>query len=161
MKQRRQECILNLIRKQQIKTHEQLLLKLQEQGFAVTQATISRDINELGIVKVPVASGGSVYAEPIIAPRESDRSLSQFSDSVIGIDCALHTIIVKTFPGMASAVAASIDVLLENEIMGSIAGDDTVLLIAADVQKASALTEHIRNLFRGKEDKNADSSIHS
>lgn len=159
MKQERQECILRLIQTQQIKTHEQLLSQLRKQGFAVTQATISRDMNELGIIKVPVASGGSIYAQPLVTPRENDRSLSQFSDAVLRVDCALHTIVVQTLPGMASAVAASIDALLENEIVGSVAGDDTVLLITVSAEKATTLTQHIRNLFHRKEEKNADSLI--
>ena len=150
MKYKRQGQIIKIIKEKQIKTHEQLIDELNKAGYNVTQATVSRDIKDLGLIKLPVQGGGSVYAVSQISEQDSDRQLNMFSDAVLDIDCALHTVVIKTYAGMAQAVAASVDALMKNEFLGSVAGDDTVLIIAASPESASDIAEKLRKTFSSK-----------
>lgn len=147
MKYRRQGQILKIIHEQNIKTHDQLIRELEKSGFKVTQATVSRDINELGLVKVPLPGGSSVYASSKDMPEDMDRSISMITDTVRSVDYAQNDVVVKTYPGMASAVAASVDSAMRSDFLGSIAGDDTLLIIAASEEKAAEITEKLRKLF--------------
>ncbi len=150
MKYKRQGQIIKIIKEKQIKTHEQLIDELNKAGYNVTQATVSRDIKDLGLIKLPVQGGGSVYAVSQISEQDSDRQLNMFSDAVLDIDCALHTVVIKTYAGMAQAVAASVDALMKNEFLGSVAGDDTVLIIAASPESAADIAEKLRKTFSSK-----------
>lgn len=147
MKYRRQGQILKIIHEQNIKTHDQLIRELEKSGFKVTQATVSRDINELGLIKVPLPGGSSVYASSKDIPEDMDRSISMITDTVRSVDYAQNDVVVKTYPGMASAVAASVDSAMRSDFLGSIAGDDTLLIIAASEEKAAEITEKLRKLF--------------
>lgn len=153
MKYKRQGQILKIIKSKKIKTHEQLIEELREAGFSVTQATVSRDIKEMGLVKIPAPDGGSVYAVANGIGGESSKHIDIFSDAVREIDCAIHTVVVRTYPGMASAVAASVDSAMRNEFLGSVAGDDTLLIIAADERKAEEITKKLRKIFSSGVDK--------
>lgn len=150
MKYKRQGQIIKIVKSKQIKTHEQLIDELARAGYSVTQATVSRDIKELGLIKVPVPGGGSVYSVSHSLEEDSERKLNMFSDAVIDIDNAMHTVVIKTYPGMANAVAASVDSIMKNEFLGSIAGDDTVLIIASDPEAALGITENLRKSFKMK-----------
>ncbi len=152
MKYKRQGQILKIIKDNKIKTHEQLIEELHKAGFNVTQATVSRDIKEMGLVKVPIAGGGSVYSAASAVADRTDKHINLFSDAVREIECALHTIVIKTYPGMAPAVAASVDSAMRGEFLGSIAGDDTLLIIASDADKASEISEKLRKIFYSKGD---------
>lgn len=147
MKYRRQGQILKIIHEQNIKTHEQLISELNKCGFNVTQATVSRDIKELGLIKIPLADGGSVYSSSDDIPDELDRRINMITDTVRSVEYAMNDIVIKTYPGMASAVAASVDASMRGEFIGSIAGDDTLLIIAANEEKAAEITEKLRKLF--------------
>lgn len=147
MKYRRQGQILKIIHEKNIKTHDQLIRELEKSGFKVTQATVSRDINELGLIKVPLPGGSSVYASSKDIPEDMDRSISMITDTVRSVDYAQNDVVVKTYPGMASAVAASVDSAMRSDFLGSIAGDDTLLIIAASEEKAAEITEKLRKLF--------------
>lgn len=155
MKYKRQGQILKIIKSKKIKTHEQLIEELMKAGFSVTQATVSRDIKEMGLVKAPSADGGSVYAVAGGIANDGDKHINIFSDAVREIECALHTVVVQTYPGMASAVAASVDSLMRNEFLGSIAGDDTLLIIASDEEKAAEILKKLRKIFSSKGEKDA------
>ncbi len=148
MKYKRQGQIVKIIKEKPIKTHEQLIEELNKAGYAVTQATVSRDIKDLGLIKVPVQGGGSVYSISRGIEDDSEKKLNMFSDAVIDIDNALHTVVIKTYPGMANAVAASVDSIMKNEFLGSIAGDDTVLIIASSPESALHITEKLRKSFK-------------
>lgn len=148
MKYKRQGQIIKIIKEKDIKTHEQLIDELEKAGFTVTQATISRDIKELGLIKIPVQGGGSIYSISDIAESSADKKIDMFLDTVINVECALHTVVIKTYPGMAQAVAASVDSLMKHEFLGSIAGDDTVLIIASDVNAAEEINEKLRKIFK-------------
>ena len=150
MKQKRHSRILKIIKEKDVKTQEQLTELLKQEEFEVTQATVSRDIKELGLVKVPSAGGGYKYAFANRAKAESSQHLNIFSKAVTGIDYAMHTIVIKTYSGMAPAVAASLDSLIGQEILGTIAGDDTIIVITENPEEAAKLTKKLEKLFRGK-----------
>lgn len=154
MKYKRQGQILKIIKSKKIKTHEQLIEELNKSGFSVTQATVSRDIKEMGLIKAPDPEGGSMYAMASGISGEG-KPINIFSDAVRDIECALHTVVVKTYPGMASAVAASVDSAMHNEFLGSIAGDDTLLIIASDEEKAAEIMKKLRKFFASKGEQNA------
>lgn len=151
MKQKRHSRILKIIKENEIKTQESLTEFLKQDGFDVTQATVSRDIKELGLVKVPSGSGGYKYAIANRAKAESSHHLNIFSKAVTDVDYAMHTIVIKTYAGMAPAVAASLDSMLSQDILGTIAGDDTILVITESPENAAALTKRLEKLFRGKD----------
>ncbi len=149
MKYKRHSEILKIIRRGQISTHEQLIEELEKAGFSVTQATVSRDIKELGLVKAPSPSGGSVYKLPgESSAADMDKQLSLFSGAVVSVDNALHTIVIRTFPGMAPAIAASLDSIVKKDVLGSIAGDDTVLMIASSEAAAKELSAELTRMFK-------------
>lgn len=150
MKYKRQGQIIKIIKEKNIQTHEQLIDELNKLGFSVTQATISRDIKDLGLIKVPVQGGGSIYSVSDISDSGSETKPDMFSDTVIDIDCAMHTVVIKTHPGMAPAVAASVDSFMKKDFLGSIAGDDTVLIIASDTEAASDINKKLRKIFKLK-----------
>ena len=150
MKQKRHSKILKIIKEDDVNTQEQLTERLREDGFLVTQATVSRDIKELGLVKVPSVGGGYKYAVANHAKTESSQHLNIFSKAVTNVDFAMHTVVVKTYSGMAPAVAASLDAVIGHDILGTIAGDDTILIITENPDEASELCSKLEKLFRGK-----------
>ena len=151
MKQKRHSKILSIITEKDVKTQEQLTKELKDAGFMVTQATVSRDIKELGLIKIPLSDGAYKYAITKKEKQETQENLSIFSRSVINIQQAMHTVVVKTHSGMASAVAASLDMFLANDMLGTIAGDDTILVIAQNPEKAEQMVVKLRQIFFGKE----------
>lgn len=131
MKARRHAAIMRLIREEHIETQEELAEKLRERGIAVTQATVSRDIKELRLVKVPNAEGGYYYAPPF-EPGPGDvqkRAQRAFQDYVLELTFTGNLIILKTLSWTANAVAAAIDELEMRDIIATIAGDDVILVI--------------------------------
>ncbi len=142
MKNTRQQKILDLIRKNKIRTHEQLVDELKAEGILVTQATVSRDIKELGIIKIQDEQG-SIYA----AAKEWDNSLTKFSGDIVDVKCAMNIVVIHTKPGIASAVAAAVDNEMKPEIVGSIAGDDTIFIVVTDPETAENLTGRLKEYF--------------
>lgn len=150
MKQKRHLAILKAIAQSDIKTQEQLTEELKTAGYMVTQATVSRDIKELGLVKTASATGGYKYAAQPEIQKDANQHLNVFSNAVISVESAMHTIVVKTYSGMAQAVAATVDQMLGTEIVGSIAGDDTILLIMESPEAAQEMSGRLEILFRQK-----------
>lgn len=150
MKYKRQNKIIKIVKSMPIHTHDELIDNLKKEGFNVTQATVSRDIKELGFIKVPTSDGTSVYSVPEQAPDVSIARVDMVAESVKNVVAAMHTVVINTYPGMASAVAAAIDGTLKSDMLGSIAGDDTVLIITISTEKALELEEKIRILFRSE-----------
>lgn len=146
MKRNRHSRILRIITENPIQTQEQLTEILKKEGFAVTQATVSRDIKELGLVKVSSSEGGYRYAQG--KPGRENGNVNVFSKAVISIEYALHTVVIKTFAGMAQAVAASLDASPEDEVLGSVAGDDTVILIMKSESAAERVVPRLERLFK-------------
>ncbi|NLI88824.1 MAG: arginine repressor [Epulopiscium sp.] len=127
MKGQRQSAILNLIQKNEIETQEELGRRLIEAGFNVTQATISRDIRELKLTKVNSKTGGQKYAS--LARQEhhaSEKMIRIFKDALLSMDRAQNILVIRTLSGMGDAVAAAIDAFHVEEIVGTLAGDDTI-----------------------------------
>jgi len=146
VKYKRQAAILRIVKEKKIRTHEQLIDELTEEGFKVTQATVSRDIKEMGIIKEP-SDIGSIYAISIHSHPTHERKIRTIADSVIGIEAAMNMIVVKTHPGMASAIGASVDELLKEQFLGSIAGDDVLLVITKSIEEAQKLKNHMQKMF--------------
>jgi transcriptional regulator of arginine metabolism len=148
MKSLRQQKILEIIENNDIDTQEALIAKLAEAGYNVTQTTISRDINQLKLVKAVTADGSYKYIVPDVK-RENNKTVmnSALTDAVIKIEAAKNIVVVKTFPGMANALAVCIDTLEHPHIVGSVAGDDTILLVVKDDETAKNLEEKLITVF--------------
>ena len=137
--------IIKLINQYDIETQEELAKKLEESGFAVTQATISRDIRQLKLTKVPKENGGSRYAVLQNAPSEvGSRYARVLKDAFISVDLAKNILVIKTVSGMAMAAAAAFDEMNWNEIVGCIGGDDTILCVARDDDAALVAAERLQ-----------------
>lgn len=149
MKSQRQAKITEIITNRNIETQEQLLATLEEEGFHTTQATISRDIKELRIVKELTSLGTYRYttASTEISGSFSSRLNTIFRECVIGYDYAQNIIVIRTLPGLASAAGSAIDAMNLHAIVGSLAGDDTVMVIMRDNNAAAAFCGEIKNLL--------------
>lgn len=152
MKNGRQQKILELIEKYDIDTQDTLIKRLSENGYNVTQTTISRDIRQLNLVKGVTAKGSYKYIVPTAAVKDNSVPIlnSAITDSVMKIEAAGNIVVVKTFPGMANALAVCIDSLHHDDIVGSVAGDDTILLVVKDADLASELEIELKDTFKKK-----------
>lgn len=149
MKARRQAKILELIRHNVIETQEDLAEALGRHGIPVTQATVSRDIKELQLNKVPAGDGRYRYALPDEQPSVSwDKRRRIFQESVLGLDFSENIVIVKSLPGTAPGVASALDHLGWPEMIGSVAGDDTVMVVIKPKEATVEVVDRIRNLMR-------------
>ena len=144
MKNARLEAILEIIANEDIDTQEMLLDRLQARGFRATQATVSRDIRELQLVKSMTTKGKYRYAPSTKPSAMPLKFSSALTDSVIRIDVGGNIIVVHTYPGMANAVAACLDSMKHEGVLGCVAGDDTILVVASDTEIASRLSDSIR-----------------
>lgn len=145
MKVKRQSKILEIIKDNEIDTQEALAEVLNKSGFNVTQATVSRDIRELKLTKISAGIGKQKY----VAMSNDDNKIGErlervFRDGVISIDFAQNIIVIKTLTGMAMAVAAALDAMDNTEVMGTIAGDDTVFCVVKNETKAVKLIEKLK-----------------
>ena len=149
MKSMRHAKILELIAAFEIDTQEELLKRLNESGFKVTQATVSRDIKELRLVKVQAGSG---YKYSLNTGKEGvDMSFkfhAVFSESVLGIDHAENLVVIKCFVGMANAACAALDSVQWKGVVGTIAGDDTILCVMRDKQGAAKFAGQLQKLLK-------------
>ena len=147
MKDQRQSKILELIKDHEIETQEELSAYLVKEGFSVTQATVSRDIRELKLTKIAVSGGRQKYAilgegkEPM-----SERFLKVFREGFLSIDIAQNILVIKTVSGMAGAVCASLDAMQMEAIVGSIAGDDTIMCAVRTAEDAAAVMKRLRSM---------------
>lgn len=144
-KAERQERLLELIATQPVATQADLVAQLQADGLEITQATISRDIKELNIIKVTGADGKQRY---VCMSKDMDqpggRLMKVFAEAVISVHCAQNLLILHTLPGMAGAGASAIDSMELPEVLGSIAGDDTVFVATKDVASAESLRKRLK-----------------
>ncbi len=149
MKYSRQALILDLIEKNSVETQEELTELLKSNGYQVTQATVSRDIKELKLIKISDEKGVSRYSamqEPNLSLN--GKMLSVYTHAFLNADYANNIVVVKTLTGMAQAVAAAIDSLKLNEVLGSIAGDDTIILVCRTEKYAEEIVKILVNLVR-------------
>ncbi len=148
MKVARHTKILELIDNYDIETQDELAKKLQEAGFTVTQATVSRDIREMRLTKVATTKGKQKYSVSSGTDSEiAERSVRVFKEAVIKMDYAQNTLVIKTLAGMANAVGAALDTMQENEIVGTLAGDDTVFCLLKTQQQAAAIMEKLYRII--------------
>ena len=149
MKVNRHAKIVELINKYQIETQEELADYLNQNGFRVTQATVSRDIRDLKLTKVPADNGKQKYA--VLQSGQNDlgeKYIRILNDGFLSMDMAQNILVIKTVSGMAMAVAAALDAMKWNEIVGCIAGDDTIMCAVRSVDDTIILMEKIRKLLK-------------
>ena len=149
MKRIRQEKMLELISKYEIDTQDELIDRLRESGFEVTQATVSRDIRELNISKMTTGKGTYRYVLPKQTPTTSNLKFnSALIDALISIDYACNIVVLKTHAGLANALAVGIDSMHLDDILGCVAGDDTIIVVCRSVETAQSLADNIKHLIR-------------
>ena len=150
MKTKRQAKIVEIISNTNVETQEQLLKALEEEGFTSTQATISRDIKELRIVKELTSLGTYRYSvsEKDAPPALTDRLNTIFRECVTSIDYAENIIVIHTLPGLASAAGSALDAMKINVVLGTLAGDDTVMILMRDSNAAAAFCGEIKSVIR-------------
>jgi len=151
VKVRRQKKIVEIISQKKIQTQKELADILRLSGFEATQATVSRDVRELGLIKAPSEKNTVRYTLPgTPAPVQSDNRLKRsFKDSVVSLDHSENLIIIKTLPGEAQGVASAVDQAGWPEIVGTIGGDDTILVIAKLKRYLPVLLKRFNQLVRG------------
>ena len=150
MKKGRQDKILELIARQNIETQDDLIASLKSEGYNVTQATVSRDIRDLNLVKVSTADGAYKYVVSHVSNKAEEHEgmlVRSVMETVRSVVCAQNIIVLKTIPGMASAIALSIDHLPDDDILGCVAGDDTIMVVTMDSETAITVSERIKKLF--------------
>ena len=148
MKTKRQSHILELIKNYEITTQEELLQKLKEQGFSVTQATISRDIKELRLLKILGKNGQYHYSiSPAGEVDYSSKFTSIFAQSVISADFANNMVVLKCFVGMAQAACAAVDAMHFEGLIGTIAGDDTIFAMCRTGEQAKSMVGKVNQML--------------
>ncbi len=149
MKSERHAMILDLIEHADVETQEDLAGLLKERGVSVTQATVSRDIKELRLIKVLSDKGGYKYATVDKAEAGlKERFIRIFSDSVVGITSAGNLVILKTLSGSGNAAAEAIDSMRWNEVAGTIAGDNTIFIAAKDEKSVPELMKRLTSMMK-------------
>ena len=147
MKTNRQSKIIEIIQKNEVETQDELSALLEKDGFRVTQATVSRDIRELKLTKIPTAGGRQKYAVITDAPDKLSKKYERvLREGFLSMDMAQNILIIKTVSGMASAVCAALDAMKMREIVGSIAGDDTIMCAIRTVDATYAVMKKIRRI---------------
>ena len=149
MKLERHSKIVELIGKYEIETQEELAEYLNQAGFAVTQATVSRDIRELKLTKVQSESGKQRYVVLQNQTSFSDKYIRILRDGYMSMDMAQNILVIKTVSGMARAVAAALDALHFSEIVGCIAGDDTIMCAVRSADDTILVMDKLKKLIAG------------
>ena len=150
MKNDRQSRILEIIEREPIDTQEQLQQRLLEQGITCTQATISRDIKQLHLIKEPIGQGKYRYAVSVQRNRlnVADKLRTIFRESIISVDYAQNIVVIKTMAGLANAAAAALDSMSIPYMVGSLAGDDTAMLVMRDTESARGFCDEIHEMLK-------------
>lgn len=150
MKNERQSKILEIIAREDIDTQEMLLERLQREGISCTQATISRDIKQLHLIKEPMGRGQYRYAVSVHRNtlNVADKLRTIFRESITNVDYAQNIVVLKTMAGLANAAGAAVDSMNVTYMVGSLAGDDTVILIMRDTESAAVFCEEIREMLK-------------
>ena len=147
MKRNRQEAILRVISQYEVETQQELAQRLKEEGFEVTQATVSRDIRDMKLSKMPTGEGHQKYVRFHNDEKHlSGKYVNVLKEGFVSIDMAQNILVVKTVSGMAMAVAAAIDAMKYPEIVGTIAGDDTIMMVVRTVEDTKSLMNQILQL---------------
>ena len=144
MKGNRQKKILEIVNRFHIETQDDLIDRLMTEGYAVTQATVSRDIRELQLSKILTSQGTYRY----VAPKREEMAVglkfnAALVDSIVSVESAMNMIVIKTYPGLAQAVAAGVDNLHIAEVLGCVAGDDTIMVVTKNEASAKSISQRI------------------
>ncbi len=152
MKHERLNAIKHIIETMNISTQEELISELEKQGYDVTQATVSRDISDLGLQKVKVIKGRSAVAtgRQIYSLPEIERLRSMLNEFMVSIDQAENLVVVKTHPGTAQAVASAVDAVKWKDVLGTVGGDDTILIITRTNVVADFIVDRLSKLREEK-----------
>ncbi|MBR2343418.1 MAG: arginine repressor [Clostridia bacterium] len=151
MKNERQKRILQIIEEHEIATQEALIQKLAECGIDATQTTVSRDIRQLKLVKGPTGRGTYKYVAPAgTAAASAPAHNSALTDAVVRVTAAQNIVVIRTHSGMANAIAVCLDSLNISGIIGSVAGDDTILLVVGDALRAKEVENELVGIFEVK-----------
>ena len=145
MKKHRQNKIIEIIEKYEVTTQEALKKHLEDEGIIVTQATLSRDINELNLKKKVSATGANIY---VCIKKKAVQCPAIFKDAVIDVVYAMNTVVIKCHTGMAQAACATLDKMEETGIVGTIAGDDTIFALMKNESDAYEFAEELRLLVK-------------
>ena len=151
MKKTRHRKIVEIIEKRDVETQEELAGYLKEAGFTVTQATVSRDIRELKLSKVPTGGGKQKYV--ILRQDDShmgDKYIRVLRDGFVSMDMAQNILVIKTVSGMAMALATALDNINWKEILGCVAGDDTVMCVIRTQEDTEAVMDELKKIVDGK-----------
>lgn len=150
MKNDRQKRILEIVEREPIDTQEQLQQRLQEMGITCTQATISRDIKQLHLIKEPMGQGR--YRYTVSSQRNrlnvADKLRSIFRESIVSVDFAQNIVVIKTMAGLANAAAAALDGMSVPDMVGTLAGDDTAILVMKDIESAKGFCDEIHEMLK-------------
>ena len=148
MKATRQEAILRLVSERAIQTQDELIALLRERDYHVTQATVSRDIRQLKLTKVPTGPGTYRYTVPTgMNGHASPKISATFMAAITKTDYVGNTVVISTYPGMAQPVASCIDALGDSDILGCVGGDDTVVVVIREVARATLICDKIRGIL--------------
>ena len=148
MKRNRQEAILRVISQYEVETQQELAQRLKEEGFEVTQATVSRDIRDMKLSKMPTGEGHQKYVRFHNDEKHlSGKYVNVLKEGFVSIDMAQNILVIKTVAGMASAVCAALDAMKWNEIVGSIAGDDTIMCAIRSVDDTVKVMDKISKII--------------
>lgn len=149
MKTARQDAIIEMIGNHCIETQEEIALRLREKGYQVTQATVSRDIKELKLLKIPARDGGYQYALPEKQDASvNDRLIRMLTDSLVSVNYAGNMIVAKTLSGSANIAAEALDNMEWPELLGTIAGDNTVFMVIRSESEVIEVAERIDRLIK-------------
>lgn len=149
MKSQRHARILELISKYEIETQEEMMERLQADGFKVTQATVSRDLKELKLTKTLTARG--TYRYSVNSGRYHTGSVklnNAMADSIVQVDYSFNNVVIKTYPGLAQAVASAVDALNMNSILGCVAGDDTIIIVTRDTEASAQISQKLLEIIK-------------
>lgn len=150
MKKNRLEKVMEIIAEHEIETQDELIDYLRRDGFEVTQATVSRDIRELKLVKIMTGHGSYRY----VLPQEDTSSQTALhisgalAETIVRAEFSGSLVVVHTFPGMANAIAAEVDHLHHPALLGCVAGDDTILIVARDGDSAAQISDQLKDMIR-------------
>ena len=149
MKSERQNRILELVAKYEIETQEEMIERLRKEGYRVTQATVSRDLKELKLSKALTARGTYRYCVSSGRNHTGNVRLNNaMAESIVGVNYSMNNVVIKTYPGLAQAVASSVDSLNMHNILGCVAGDDTIILVTTDEASSIELSTKIQELMK-------------
>lgn len=149
MKSERQNRILELVAKYEIETQEEMIERLQKEGYHVTQATVSRDLKELKLSKALTARG--TYRYSVGTNRNHTGSVrlnNAMVDSIVSVNYSMNNVVIKTYPGLAQAVASAVDSLNMHSVLGCVAGDDTIILVTTDAESSIEISTKIREMMK-------------